>query len=347
MFVPARASGTATATGYNDLYIRDNFSDTGVIPSSGNPCQSPDIIPLQSGSLTWVTANSTYAGPDQGLSIVNGGVNNIYVRARNLNTVAAAGTASLYYADASLFLLPTSWIPVSAAGGSGSVSLVDGAGSASIAAGGVALSSPSFLLTGLPSGPHYCLISVLQTAAHPVQVPASFQTNAAFSVWVQNNPAVGWRNISYQPSGSVQLIRTFSFASINSGPEYFHFRVLGRGFVAGTTVTAQCTDQLCPINQRLTLPAPDVNGNQVTGFDASVPASFSGNLVMTATSPSGAFPPGAVLTMTYYQYPDLNDALEMRAANLFEISRNTEVGPTPVAARLIMIGECTVTVLGG
>jgi hypothetical protein len=332
------------ATMYNDLYVRDNFGDTGLYPSGGNPCQSPDIIPVQSGSLTWATANSTYAGPDQGQGIINGGVNNIYVRAKNLNTVAGAGTASLYYADASLFLLPTTWTQINSAGGAGALSLVDGTGNTNIAASGIAISSPSFLLTGLPPGPHYCLISVLQTATHPIQIPATFPSNAAFALWVQNNPAVGWRNISYQSNTSTQIIRTFSFASINPTPAYFHFRVLGRGFATGTAVSAQCTDQTCPINQNMTLPAPDVNGNQITGFDASVPANFSGNLVVTATSPSGAFPKGATLTVTYYQYPALGDEVDMSAAFAFETARVSDAGPMSVAAMLIQIGECTVAI---
>lgn len=342
-----RTGAALGATMYDDLYVRDNFGDTGLYPSAGNPCQSPDIIPMQGGVLTWATANATYGGPDQGQSIINGGVNNIYVRAKNLNTAAGAGTASLYYANASLFLLPSTWTQVNSPGGGGALSLVDGSGNLNIAPGGVAISSPAFLLTGLPPGPHYCLISVLQTATHPVTIPATFPSNAAFAVWVQNNPAVGWRNISYQSNQSTQLIRTFGFASINPVAAYFHFRVLGRGFATGTAINAQCTDQTCPINQNMTLPAPDGNGNQITGFDVSVPANFSGNLVITATSPGGAFPTGATLTVTYYQYPSLEDELEMTAAGTFAIARDTEVGAMVVAATLVQIGECTVAVTDG
>lgn len=327
---------------YNDLYVRDNFSDTGTYPSTGNPCQSPDIIPYQNGTLSWATANSTYNGPDQGMSIINGGVNNIYVRAKNLNTVAGSGTANLYYANASLFLLPNTWTQIYSAGGAGSLSFVDGSGNPSIAAGGIALSNPSFLLTGLPPGPHYCLIAVVQTAAHPVAIPASFPTNGAFVQWVQNNPAVGWRNIFYQSNTSTQLVRTFNFASVNPTSAYFHFRILGRGFATGTGINAQCTDQSCPINQNMTLPAPDPNGNQITGFDASIPGNFSGNLVITATSPSGSFPAGATLTVTYYQYPSLEDKLDLAVAGIFAVAK--EGRSDQYAAMLIQIGECTISI---
>lgn len=336
-----------TGTMYNDLFIRDSFRDTGIFPSTGDACQSPDIIPQQNGTLAWATANSTYGGPDQGKSIINGGVNNIYVRVKNLNTAAGAGTASLYYANASLFLLPTTWTPVSAAGGAASVPLVDGTGNTNIAASGVAISSPSFLLTGLPAGPHYCTIAVIQTPTHPVTVPTSFPSNAAFVQWVQNNPGVGWRNISYAPNQQTQTVRTFSFASVNPVAAYFHFRILGRGFVTGTAVNAQCSDQTCPISQNMTLPAADGQGNQITGFDASVPANFSGTLVVTLTSPGGPFPPAATVTMTYYQYPSLADDAEMAVARPAQTVRHSDVGAIESAPMLIQIGECTITMVSG
>lgn len=332
-------------TMYNDLYVRDNLGGTGIYPSTGNPCQSPDIIPLQNGTMTWATANSTY-GSDQGKSIVNGGVNNIYVRAKNLNNVPGAGTASLYYANASLFLRPNTWTQITGAGGAGNLSFVDGTGNTNIAAGGIGLSNPSFLLTGMPAGPHYCLITVVQTAAHPVTIPTTFSSNAAFTQWVQNNPAVGWRNISYQANQSTQTIRTYNFASENPTAAYFHFRIVGRGFATGTGVASLCTDQTCPINQNQTLPAPDVNGNQITGFDATVPGNFSGNLVMTLTSPGGAFPVGATVTMTYYQYPNMDDELDISVARLFKIVRTTDAGVAYFAPMMIMIGECSVRMVG-
>jgi len=122
------SKGTATAVQYADLFSRDNFGDTGIIPSTGNPYQSPDIIPLQSGTLGWPQVQTSYNGPDIGLSVLNGGVNNIYVRSMNLNQQAASsGTVNLYYSKASVFLIPTSWTPISGPSGQGSLPLVDSA----------------------------------------------------------------------------------------------------------------------------------------------------------------------------------------------------------------------------
>ncbi|GEO82779.1 hypothetical protein [Pararhodospirillum oryzae] len=333
---------------YDDLFVRDTFNDPGSIPSQGNPCQSPDIIPYRDQLLDWDTAVSRYNGPDLGEPIVTGGVNNIYVRARNLSREAASGTASLYYADASLFLLPNTWTRVNTASGSGTAPLVDGRGSPTIAAGWVALSSPAFLLTGLPPGAHYCTIAVLQTPAHPVTIPARFPSNAAFTQWVQDNPAVGWRNIDYAPNQKTQIIRTYRFGNTNQSPAYFHFRILGRGFATGTAVNAQCSNVACRIDQALTLPAPDAQGNQITGFDASAPANFSGDLVVTVTSPGGPFPDGARLSVTYYQYPALEEELDLNVARLALTRKPASQGLMLEAAPLLIeLGECTLVMVGG
>ena len=337
--------GDVKMTIYDDLYVRDNFGDTGVVPSSGNPYQSPDIIPYQNAVLTWDYANSTYSGPDIGKAIINGGVNNIFVRAKNLNgSVAGSGTVELYYSKASVFLLTNKWTQVQSAGGDKSLPFVNGSGSTSISPGGIALSNPSFYLTGLPpvSGTHYCLIAVVQTTAHPVTIPKSFTSNAAFALWVQNNPAVGWRNISYAPNTKTEVSRIFGFGNVNKSPAYFTFIIVGRGFVTGTKINCQCTDQNCPVNVDLSLPKPDTQGNQIVTFTTSVPSGFWGDMVITATSPSGPFPPDATLTMSYYQVPNMSDNLEKVVARRFVTASGVKEDSTFTTSMLIKLGECTI-----
>lgn len=331
-------------TQYKDLYIRDNFNDTGIIPSTGIAYQSPDIIPYQDKTLTWNDASSTYPGPDIGKAIVNGGINNIFVRARNLNTVAGSGKAELYYTDYSLVLIPSKWVPVLSAGKEKSLPFIDGSGKTSIAPNGIAISNPSFLLTGLPPGPHYCMIAVVQTTAHPVVVPSSFASNAAFAQWVQNNPAVGWRNISYSPNTLTQLSRTMRFGNINLQAAYFTIVITGRGFVPGTMVKSQCTDKACPIDQSAPLPQPDTQGNQVISFVTNVPGNFWGDLVLTATSPGGNFPTGASLTISYYQIPEMSKALDKKMARRFITLSGTGEKADFTTAMLIKVGECTIRI---
>lgn len=330
-------------TPYNDLYVRDNFSDAGVIPSSGSAYYSPDIIPYQSGALAFSLAQSAYAGPDLGKNIVLHGVNNIYVRAKNLNSAAGSGSVQLYWALFSLILTPNRWTPVTTPGGAASTPLADGSGNPLIGAGAIALSSPAFLLTNLPpaSSYAYCLVAVVQTAAHPVTIPASFPSNAAYVQWVQNNPAVGHRNVYTVANAQTQIVQVVQFGSDNTTGDNFHFRILGRGYAVGTGVNVQCTDAACPIQWSGTLPAADPDGNQIIGFDNWIPATYTGNLTVTLTSPSGPFPPAAPLSITVYQYPQADDALHQEVGRFAMIARDGPSGREQVSAFLITIGECT------
>lgn len=333
------------ATQYNDIYIRDNFGDTGTYPSSGCPYQSPDIIPRQGNTFSHADAVSTFNGPDQGLSIIDGGVNNIYVRAKNLNSVNGQGTVNLYYADASLFLLPSTWIPVNSAGGSVSLQLVDSTGRPDIAAGSIAISSPSFYFSGFPDGRHFCFIAVVQTQSHPVIIPPSFLINSSFSSWVQNNPAIGWRNVSHHPNSLTQMKRIYKFGNINKEGAYFTFVFTGQRFANGTPINIQCTDQKCRFTYNLNFPEPDVLGNQVASQMQFVPSEFSGYIQITVTAISGAFPIGATFNMEYFQKPNSQNSNDMKAAKPFRkcklIDQAGNVEDTPM---LIPIGECTIVV---
>lgn len=161
-------------TQYDDIYVRDNFGDTGVVPSNGVPYQSPDIVRYQNQILTWPLVSSSYSGSDIGKAIVAPGQNNIYVRAKNLlQTGTETGSVALSYAKASLLLLPNQWTAVQTAGGAGSVPFVNQSGATNLNPNDVALSQQAFLLTNLPpaGGDHYCMIAIVTTPLHTVQFP--------------------------------------------------------------------------------------------------------------------------------------------------------------------------------
>lgn len=337
---------------YTDIYARDNFGDTGVYPSTGNPYQSPDIIPLQSGTMTVATAASTYNGPDQGRAILTPGANNLYVRAKNLRSTAQTGTAALYYSTASLLLLPSDWTvnQVLTANGLSQAPFINQAGGASLAPNEIGLANPPFLLQGLPTvqNDHYCLITVITTPNTSVQIPASFASNAEFAQWVQNTPAVAWRNISLQANTVPTIVKNTNFASTNPTSAYFHFRITGKNFPVGSTVVSQCTDQRSPINQTVTLPQPDANGNQVAGFDSYLPGNFSSTLVNIITPPTGKnFIPGSTLAVDYYQYPDAGPTeLEREVGRFVATSREIHGHRVRVGAFLIPLGQVTFSITG-
>ena len=331
---------------YNDLYIRDSYSDTGVIPSSGNAYQSPDIIPFQNNILDWSVANSTYAGPDIGKKIINNGVNNIYVRCKNLNTNAASGNVDLYYSEASLFLLPKKWTRVMSSGGSGSLSFVDGSGKTSISANGVAISNPSFFMSGLPGNGHYCFIAVIQTKDHPVTIPTTFDSDSKFVQWVQNNPSIGWRNIIHLPNTLTQVSQVLNFGNADQSKTYFIFAISGHGFVPNTKINCQCSHRDCSyIDFEGSFPEPDEYGNQsFNSISYPVPANFDGDLVTTVTSPSGQFPKGAHFSVTFYKVPTSNE-LDLIVSKRFTLVSGTEEKPFSHDAMLIKIGECTTNLI--
>jgi len=334
---------------YNDIYLRDNFGDTGIVPSTGTPYQSPDIIPYGTGTLTpqQLTSAAGYA-TDYGKAVVSAAPNNVYVRGKNLSSAASSGTASLSYSKASLLLLPSRWVPVQTASGAGSVTLVDVNLSPSIASQAVCFTNPPFALQGPPpaSNDHYCMIAVINTPAHPVVVPTSFPSNAAFAAWVQNNAAVGWRNISVISSSVKNFTRTLNFGSEDPGPAQFYFRVVGQNFIPGTAVSAQCTDARCPISQNLSLPQPNSQGQQIVGFEATVPGLFSGNMTLNATSTSN-FAPNADLQLQYYKIPQQNHAFEASVSRPVLIPRPSAAATDVnylVEAQLIPLGNFTVRV---
>ncbi|MBI2684668.1 MAG: hypothetical protein HYX27_00015 [Acidobacteria bacterium] len=337
-------------TQYNDIYVRDNFGDTGVIPSQGVPYQSPDIIPYGSNVLSVQTAISTYySGPDIGQAISVPGLNNIFIRAKNLQQQGTeTGSAKLFYAKSSLLMTPNQWTGVQTAGGSSSVNFVNQSNNPNLNPNDIALGQQAFLLTNLPpvQGDHYCMVAIVTTPNNNPTIPTSFPSNAAFSVWVQNNPAIGWRNISVVPSGQVLYSSTLQFGNLNATDGSFLFTITapkGHNFAANTTVKIVSTDTRCPINWQGTLPPPDSNGNQIIAFENSIPAGFQGTLTATATSPSSQpFPPGAQLSVSFAQIQSSPlDPLELIASVHRPVPRYSPDGSIfYVNTMIIPIGEC-------
>jgi hypothetical protein len=334
---------------YNDIYVRDNFGDTGVIPSTGNPYQSPDVIPYQNGLISISQAISTYNGPDLGKPIVNAGQNNIFIRAKNLQPSGTeSGTVALSYSKASLLLLPNQWTSVLTGTGQGSVPFVNQAGNTQVNPNDILLGQQAFLLTGLPpTTDHYCLIAVVNTPNHPITVPSSFASNAAFVSWVQNTPAVGWRNIAVMPNTLVQQVMSYTFGSINQSSGYFYFRLMaasGNNYPTNTGLRLQCTDPRCQFNWTGTLPAPDSQGNQITVFEQYMPGNITTTLTATVTSSNGQpFPANSRLSVTYYQVPSsAPDELERSVTRQHLIVRPGETAAT--TASLVLLGECWIYV---
>ncbi|HWK89770.1 MAG TPA: hypothetical protein VNP72_07235 [Longimicrobium sp.] len=348
-----RMADPAAPAAYQDVFVRDNFGDTGTIPTAGGVSQSPDIIPYGTGILDLTTAASTYAGSDIGQNLVLPGTNNIYVRAKNLQpTGTETARVALYWASSSLFLLPQQWKKnrITAADGTANVSFA-GNGGTTLSPNDICLTQEAFYASNVafPSiDGHPCLIAVVNTPNTTVKIPDSFASFPHFVQWVQNNPAVAWRNVNVVPNTVTQILQKMKFGNLESQPNQFLFSIIGRNVPAGTTVSVQCTDLGCPINQQLTMPAPYAGITSVTGFPQVVPANFQGAITLTASPPAGTqFPANARLTVAYYLAPPppaQMTALHAEVSRVAMVARVAEDGTTPAPAQesLIPVGECSI-----
>ncbi|HEU0055131.1 MAG TPA: hypothetical protein VFQ39_18220 [Longimicrobium sp.] len=348
----AGAPQTGTVT-YQDVFVRDNFGDTGVIPSTGVPYRSPDIIPYQEQLLTFTEAISSYPQHDIGLPFVQSGTNNIYVRAINDYPGVESGSVRLYYSQASLFLQPSQWVnnQVFTAAvtspptpGISEVPFVNQDGDTSFNPGDILLTQEAFSLASFPSNDHYCFIAVVNTPNTTVTIPTSFTNNAAFVQWVQNTPAVAWRNVTKVPATPGAVTQTFVFGNSDSAAGEFLFQVEGKHMPANTTVSVTCTDQGCPISQTLTLQAPDGLGHQMASFEQVVPANFSSVITAIATPPAGEqFDQNAKLHFHEYQFPPANMTdLHLEVGRFYRVARTAPDGTSTVVSQfLIQIGACT------
>lgn len=339
-----------TASLYDDIYVRDNFNDSGETPSTGIPYISPDIIPYQGGLLTWQVAIDTYsAGPDNGKPIINNGLNNIYVRAKNLQQIELeSGSVSLYYSKASLLLLPSKWSAILTSLGKAKVNFINRDGNLNASPNEILLGSEAFVLTGLSpvQGDHYCLISIVKTPKHTVTIPENFATNAKFAEWVQNNPAIAWRNISYISNTLTQVVVPYAFGNINDTPADFHVRIMttrDHNFPIGTGIRVVCTDLHSRKDWSGMLESPDEEGRQITGFDWRLPGNYNSSLTATFTSPDGKpFPPAAKCSITLVQYPSDNpDETERKVMSQHAVSYLEENGRHITSTKsFIKVGEC-------
>jgi hypothetical protein len=340
---------------YSGLLLRDNFQDSGIIPSTGDLWTSPDIIPYGSNVLSPSDAVSTYNGPDIGQPVVTNQNNNIYVRSKNITSAAMAGNANLYYADASLFLYPTTWQPVNVPVFNNAFVTTSPPLSAPIPVGEIALVQSPFTLGGIPPNAHYCFICVVNNNNVPFPVKQSFDSNAAFYLWVRGSGNVAYRNIILNIGSLANVVSYTTFGNDNPISSKMIFSVVGTNVPAGTTWAASCTDARLPqpFSASGTFSSSGTAGTQLT-----VPAKISGgnplmSMAFTFTNPSGQrFPGGTSFKISYYQVPtsagtaEVDDdflALEAKASAEYRIAardpQNTEGFET---ATLILLGSVLV-----
>lgn len=238
------------------IFIRDDFQDTGTIPSNAEvACQSPDIIPV---GVNLFPQPEKLIGPGWDTSPAKplsfGYQNYIYVRGKSRNNIGrpVTATVNLYYSRASLLLNPASWVN----------NIIYPAGSNVLM---TATANDQRLLGSEPfvwmppgiTGDHYCLIAQVVTPDMPNPIPADFSKTGSFAAWVLNNPAIAWRNIVVE-TNLTQPSSTYSFLLQNIDTAAENYSVIGAcvNYPKGTAISFACpaAGVTPPINVSLTVP---------------------------------------------------------------------------------------------
>ncbi|MER6099975.1 hypothetical protein ABT154_29775 [Streptomyces sp. NPDC001728] len=321
---------------YDDALIRDNFQDTGSIPTKGTPYASPDIIPFGSGLLSFDRMVSTYSGPDLAKPVTNGASNNIYIRAKNISTHKVQGRVTLFWARPSLLLTPDQWNLVAPPDSSQStVPLVNVDGKEEIAPGQICSGAPAFNWQG-QSGEelHYCLVAAVSTPLHPLGIPQRFDTNADFSRWVSETPQVAWRNVILVPGKTNTFSQALTIGNLDGQACEFQFLMTGKNVPTENSVQVQCADHRCSFEWTGSLPRPDSRGNQSTAFTQVIPGRLETSAVCTLTV-GVPFPPDFAFGIQLWKPPTSRE--DMSATRPAELAPESLTGPTPL---MIPIGEC-------
>jgi hypothetical protein len=334
---------------YDDIYMRDGLDDSGQIPYAGRSAsESPDIIPAQNQVITAASLIASYGSQPSGTNINTQQNNNIYVRAKNLGASAGSGTISLYYTSSSVLLTPAQWMNniIKNASGQSAISIVDANGNPSLAANaiGVGSSAFSFIAPPVPQGFHYCLIAQVVTSAHPNPIPSgSFANTAAFIKWVVDNPGTSWRNVNIVPATLPAYQQGANFTNLDAAAEQYMFIVSGCYWPINTSVNIQCTAVGFNFNYTQPFGAPPStctpsNQQNVTTIQ-TVPALFSGAVMITVTPPAGQpVPSNATLQFVFAKYTTSasDSILRKHAVPASSFGVKSSLGTVQV----VRLGEC-------
>ncbi|GAA1956544.1 hypothetical protein [Catenulispora subtropica] len=297
-----------TETIYQDILIRDNFADTGQIPTTGTICASPDIIPYGRDVLGFEEMQQAMNRDLGKAFLTRGQPNNIYIRAKNIKPEPTHGTVEMYWAPPSLLLAPSQWGVIEAPSGGRLLPLVNGQRNQTIQAQEVCAASQAFEWMGSAAVDtnHYCLIAKVSTDDHHDPMPRSFATNVEFANWVANNPSVAWRNVDLVQKNTKTITRHLLIANLDPQPGTFRIEFEGRGVPNGAALRFTCSDTAAPVDWEGWLPGPDRQGWQRTRTDDFTLPGGLPDTGTTYTLTQDALPETAYVNATLYKVLDNN-----------------------------------------
>ena len=251
---------------YNDLYLRCSLTDQGSVPRQGAQDHSPDVIPcgLQPVPNAERFFRDNY-GQEVGREVVTGGVNYIYVRAKNLGTSAASGVVTLYWSERELLNWSTYWEPnkLKTSTGADSAKLSD------VAPGEIAVTRDPFLWTPHKPAAAYTLIARIATERHPDPIPTP---SLDFTAWCANNGGSGAANVTLNNVDSPQASMTYDYDQSFGGAMTMAFVIQcincfadGQSYIAFSTGTPAADGSIVEL-----VKVPITSDNFIRGTEAPI-----------------------------------------------------------------------------
>lgn len=323
---------------FNGFLVRDALSDTGVVPSSGYPYYSPDLIcsPQVANPTAFFSANYT-TDPNQPFQL-GSQTNFIYVRAKNLAASTLSGwNMFVYRANASLFLNTSQWSnnPLSTITGNNFIPLPSSVSGAIAVGAGSTPGDGVFVMSGLSTN-LFCLIGIA-SSTNPPAIPAPFTTYDAYITWVRSNQNVCGRNLTVQQdfvNRQYSRIDSFSNPSNNSVPVLFQISITGT-LPAGSTFGVTCS----PLNVNSTW---NISQGAIQTASGMAPANFNGTVTTWGALPSGQtqWPSGVQISNNIYVGVTSDSSAAKFAVDLDSIRvRRSDVAFLGRSGRLVLLGS--------
>ena len=279
---------------YPGILIRNNLSDVGNIPRSGDWTGCPDII--LAGQTMPNDPQATYASAaayakDFGGVVTSNNANYIYLRGKNLTgNDINDGMAYLFYANSGIVLNPQQWTTPGYR-----IWSVDKNGKPQdyadlpVKAGQVAATPVPFSWLNPPSPPpgeHFCLITMAGTAddvRKEYLAAQSVYDMPSLAAWIYNNGGTGWRNIQVVSAGAATMSVPTNYQNI--GPEatiYLQLNCsnLPAGSAVGYSANLPANGTAVNLPATVVPPPPggkngDINPNWTVGMKFKFPANYS------------------------------------------------------------------------
>jgi hypothetical protein len=283
---------------YNDLFMRDNFGDTGQQPTpDAYVSASPDIIPYAQSTLTQQQLIDTYGPPLLNLPLQNNQVNNVYVRAKNNYNGATNGQVYLYYATANLLVQVSQWRNNLIPNNNGQLyAKVNATQQNQVAPG----DQPFNFNPPTSLGSHFCFVTRVSTQLNPNPLPAQdFTSWQGWVNWVRNNAWVAWHNVDIVNTlPATGYLASLAFENIDNTAQFFGFQAAYTNMPAGSILRLySLPDQSAGYSGFDSGPQVISSANGTLGQGAQFPANYTTTVFTTCVFPGNPVTPPSGVTI--------------------------------------------------